>query len=419
MSPARRGKGDGTLFKRADGMYVGRVELPSTDGKRRQKTIASRDRNTALRKLRDLKAAIAAGAIPTASTTTVEKWMTHWLDNIHGPTIKPTTRISYDATIRNYVNPTIGAKRLDRLTPEDVRGMHRTLQAGESESAAKKAHIVLQAALKSAMNEGLVPRNVATVVTKPQYVKGDREALSVEVALKLIRVAETSCDGMWAARWAVGVMTGARESEVLGLTWDRVNFQTNRILYTWQLQTHKKTHGCGEPTSKGWYPCGMVRPSFCPDAHWDFPPGFKYRECEGNEIWTPPKTKRSARGVPIIPPLRIVLERLKAADGYNPHQLVFHHPDGKPFTQAQDQKMWRALLAEAGVSPTSQHTLRHTAATLMRHTGVDEQTRQELFGHTSPDIQRDYAHGDDLTDVEAMNKFADMFTLEAKPELLD
>jgi integrase len=410
MTPKRRNKGDGTLFKRADGMYVGRVELPSLDGKRRQKTVASRNRNTAMTKLRELKAAISAGAIPVTGTTTVEKWMHHWLETIHGPTVKPTTLTSYSNTVRLYIVPTIGPKRLDRLTPEDVRRMHRALQESSTRNA-QKAHQVLQSGLKAAVNEGLLVRNVAEVVAKPKHVKITREALSPEVALLLIRTAETSRDEMWAARWAVGIMTGARESEVLGLTWDRVDLQSNRIDYSWQLQTLKKKHGCGQPVD-GRYPCGKVRFSRCPQAHWAFPPGFEYRECEGNELWTRPKTTRSNRGVPIIPPLRVALERLKAMDGYNPHQLVFHHETGRPFTQSQDQAAWRALLVDAGVPPVSQHVLRHTAATLMRRAQVDEQTRQELFGHTTADIQRGYAHGDDVSDLDAMGRFADLLTME-------
>jgi len=242
-------------------------------------------------------------------------------------------------------------------------------------------------------------------------VQADREALSPEVALLLIRTAETSRDQMWSTRWAVGIMTGARESEVLGLTWDRVDLQKNRIDYSWQLQTLKKRHGCGEPV-EGRYPCGKVRFSRCPGAHWAFPPGFEYRECEGNEVWTRPKTSRSNRGVPIIQPLRVALERLKDVDGYNPHQLVFHHANGKPFTQSQDQAAWRALLAEAGIPPVSQHVLRHTAATLMRKAQLDEQTRMELIGHSTAAVQRGYAHGDGDTDAEAMGRFADAFAIE-------
>ena len=45
----RRDKGTGALFKRADGYWVGGVQLPpGPDGKRRYKRIVRKDRNAAM-----------------------------------------------------------------------------------------------------------------------------------------------------------------------------------------------------------------------------------------------------------------------------------------------------------------------------------------------------------------------------------
>jgi integrase len=168
-----------------------------------------------------------------------------------------------------------------------------------------------------------------------------------------------------------------------------------------------KSHGCGKPVD-GKYPCGFVRMSFCPQAHWNFPPGLDYELCERNLVWTKPKSQRSDRGVPIIAPLHILLARLQTADGPNPHNLVFHHPDGKPVTPSQDQKAWKALLIEAEVSHAPQHTIRRTAASLLRAAQVDEQTRMSLFGHASSEVQRIYAQADIEHDRAAMAKLADI-----------
>jgi hypothetical protein len=59
MKP-RRPRGTGTIYRRADGLWVGRVELPpGPDGKRRRKHVGSKDRATAIRKFEELKAAVA------------------------------------------------------------------------------------------------------------------------------------------------------------------------------------------------------------------------------------------------------------------------------------------------------------------------------------------------------------------------
>jgi hypothetical protein len=128
--PQRRPPGDGTLHKRADGIWVGALEVPTNDGKRRRKTVSSRDRGEALRKLRELRKQIHAGHIPTTSSTTVSAWLAHWLDTIAGPQIRPMTYRSYEQVIRLHIAPHIGNIRLDRLTAEDIRRMHRAIQKG-------------------------------------------------------------------------------------------------------------------------------------------------------------------------------------------------------------------------------------------------------------------------------------------------
>jgi hypothetical protein len=49
------------------------------------------------------------------------------------------------------------------------------------------------------------------------------------------------------------------------------------------------------------------------------------------------------------------------------------------------------------------HTTRHTAATLLRASGVDEQTRMEILGHNSPEVTRIYAHADQVKNSTMMD----------------
>lgn len=58
----RRSPGDGSLTKRkSDGLWIGSVEIPSLDGKRRQRRVFSKNRNEAIRKLKQLRADVDAG----------------------------------------------------------------------------------------------------------------------------------------------------------------------------------------------------------------------------------------------------------------------------------------------------------------------------------------------------------------------
>jgi len=409
----RRSPGDGTLFKRAsDGLWVAGYTVV-IDGRPMKKRVSHKTRNGAIAKRKELKKQLDAGVVPGATNIRMDRWLDHWLNNIKKPKVDPTTFRSYDTVVRLYLKPTIGHLRMDRLTTDHVREMHKALQTGMAEAPgstrnAQKAHQTLGAALKIAMAELGLQRNVAALVGMPEHVAKKHPAFSVSEALHIMNVADEVCDQMWAARWRTGFMTGKRECEVLGITWPRLDLDSDLIDISWQLQELTKSHGCG-PKGEDGYPCGKKRVSFCPDAHWDFRAGFEHEFCEGNLVWTRPKTASTERvQLPVIKPLHDTLTELRALPGPNPHDLVFHHPDGSPISQSQDQKAWQKLLKAAGVPHRRQHTLRRTAITLLRHALVDEQTRMELFGHATADTQRGYADADAAAHKAAMAKLADL-----------
>ena len=165
----RRDKGTGALFKRADGYWVGGVQLPpGPDGKRRYKRIVRKDRNAAMAALRQLKSDLDAGRITAGPGMTVEKWLDYWQREIL-PTrkIKPDTVISYRSMVRLHLIPALGAKRLDRLHPSDVRTLYAHLQETVSGRCAQKADQVLRLALRAAVRDEVVGANVMDRVDKP------------------------------------------------------------------------------------------------------------------------------------------------------------------------------------------------------------------------------------------------------------
>lgn len=389
MGKPRRGRGDGTLYKRADGLWVGGVELPAgANGQRRQRRVTAKSRNGAIEKLRKLQAAVTAGQVPTAPSTTVEKWLQYWAAEIL-PTrgVKPATIYQYELAIRRYIVPYLGAKRLDRLQPSEIRATYKTLNQSSTRTA-QKADQVLRLALKAAVREGVIGASVMDKIDKPTHVKKRGTAFDWRVASHIIATAEQVQGPMWGARWSAGFLTGARESEVLGLEWDRVDFDRGQIDISWQLNRQQRVHGCGDKVNEKW-PCGRQRPGWCPQSRWRFQGDM--RPCRGTLAWTRPKTAAGTRIIPLLPQLAEILRQIRD-DEPNPHNLVFHLPDGRPISQEIDQEAWKQLLIAAELPHAPQHSIRHSTATLLLEAGVDAHIIQSVIGHSDLAMVRTYQH---------------------------
>lgn len=406
----RRTRGDGALFQRGDGLWVGTVEIPTEDGSRKRRTVSSMDRNVAIDKLKKLRRAVDEGTLPVTSKTTLAEWLKRWIDEIHGPTLRPTTARDYRGTIRHDIVPHIGSKRLDRLTPAHVREMHNAI---DSSRQAQKAHIVLQRALKDAVREGMLTRNVADVVTKPRHVTKEREPLTTDQAKQLLRVAIQTNDPL-ASRWAAALLLGPRQGEALGLQWDRLDLINGGVDLAWQLQRLNQVHGCGEEQDGVW-PCGRNdRPGYCPQRKWDLPRGFEYKVLHRSLVLTRPKTKAGTRKVPIPAPLWVLLERHPHGDT-NPHNLVWHHPDGRPISPRDDYRAWQAALAAADLPPAPLHVARNTTATLLMEAGVDAKIIQAILGHANIVTTRGYQFADQAMTRQAMTALDQLLAIDAPP----
>lgn len=387
---ARRSKGDGSLYKRADGLWVGAVEMPpGADGKRRQKRVTAKSRNEAIKRLRKLQGEVAAGQVPTAPSTTVERWLTYWVSEILPfRDIKPATVYGYEAVIANHLIPNIGAKRLDRLQPSDIRALYTALAKRGLTRTAQKVDQVLRLVMKAALREGIIGVNVMDKIDKPTHTKREGTAFTLATASHIINTAEQVQGPMWAARWAAGFITGAREAEVLGLEWPRVDFDRALIDISWQLHRQQREHGCGNKVDGKW-PCGRLRPGWCPESRWRF--NGEMRPCSGTLAWTRPKTRAGTRVIPLLPQLADILRQIRD-DEPNPHNLVFHLPDGRPINQEVDQEAWKQLLIAADIPHAPQHSIRHSTATILLEAGVDTHIIQSVIGHSNMAMTRAYQH---------------------------
>lgn len=417
----RRAPGEGGLFLRGDGMWVGTVEIRNENDERRQKRVYSKDYNTCVEKKRALEDDVRDGVIPNASTT-VARWLNEWLTDIKGPHVRPNTRKFYEEAIRLHITPEIGKKRLDKLTPADVRRMLSTITTSRNK---QRAHQTLGLALKAAVKEGHIRRNVCEVVDKPRHLRAERPPFTFDEAQAIIGAAieieanRDPTEPAIATRWAAAFLSGARKAELCGLELARLDLDNGLFDFSYQLQQMTKVHGCGDPID-GVRPCEInrarrKRAAYCPQARWDFEDGFDYRDCYKSLVWTRPKTKTGVRIVPIIEPLLDMIRwHVENDHEPNPHGLVWHWPDGRPISPTDDFELWQQVLQRAGIpsdSAATLHSARHSTATMLQELGVPEEVRMQIMGQSSAAAHRGYVHIDQTQTRAALAKLAPLLAL--------
>ncbi|MET4780853.1 site-specific integrase [Glaciihabitans sp. UYNi722] len=386
-----RGKGEGAVFRvPADKTqklqyWTGTIELPSPDGKRRRVTIRRKNKADLLTELdakrRELK---TRGDLPTKNQT-VEQWFTYWYEAIVSKKVRPNTLAGYKSVVFQHIIPAIGTVKLDKLTAAHIRRVHDriTNDQGLSSTYALLAHRTMAVSLKVAVQEGRIGRNPADLTDAPRKSSAPREAFNIIEALAVLEY--VSRDPDMGARWATALLTGARQGEVLGIEINRV---TDVIDLAWQTQRLPLTDHTGVPA---------------------VPVDFEHRHLTGGLYLTRPKTK--PRIIPLVDPLKTILERHMVARPPNPWGLLFTL-NGKPIDPAKDWENWRAILKALKIEKNvTVHDLRHTAVDLLYASGVPEDLISLIVGHSNVTMTRAYRTKGDLVRLRAaMEQFSEQFS---------
>lgn len=373
----RRPRGEGGFYKRkSDNLWIGAVTYEDEYGEPRRATVSSSDKAIAMEKFRELRREIDNGTYSPRRKMTVEKWLDYWAEQIVKPNLKPKTYVSYRNTIDKQVVPFIGKEQLP-ITPAKVRGLLKKVGENWSERTTELTYVVLNSALKAAVKENVIRTNPAEHVVKPKVTKTDGKALSSEQARKVL-LAAMEAEDIMVTRWAAAFLLGARQGELLGLEWDRVNLEELTVELSWQLQTL--------PTKPG---AALDDPN-----RFEIPKGFEIRPLYRRFALTRPKTEQSKRLTPLPVPLAAILKTYKETAQPNIYGLVWATEKGQPIPGKYDSNAWHDALERAEVPKVPLHAARHTTATLLQEMGVEESVRMQIMGHSTVAAQRIYAHVD-------------------------
>lgn len=419
----RTGNGESSVFySQTDGLWHGFVTVGrKADGSIDRRHTRSKNEDVVRRKVRKLERDRDRGRIAKPGRApTVEQWMTTYLDTIAVHRLAPKSHQDYASLIRNWVTPGLGKHRLDRLRPEHLDHLYAEMAAsGAAASSILKVHRVISRALKIATRREIITRNVAELVDPPSVDPTEQDSLDVAEARAVLAAAECRRNGV---RWSVGLASGLRQGEALGLRWGYVDPNTGDVRVYWQLQRTTWRHGCTDP-----YSCGArLHRASCPSACTRHrgqcpkpcPPGCQahasscpHRTGGGLRFRKPKGTGRRVITLPV--PLVAALQRHRvdqeaerelAGELWEDHDLVFCQPNGRPIDPRRDWDEWRALLDAAGVRHVRVHDGRHTAGTLLLEQGVHIRAVQQILGHSDVRTTQRYTHVADAVTRDAAQR---------------
>ncbi|MGB9825525.1 MAG: N-terminal phage integrase SAM-like domain-containing protein, partial [Desulfofundulus sp.] len=115
--PKRRGKGEGTIYKRPDGTWVGQVTVgydPVT-GKVKRKSFYGKTRKEVADKMAEALQAVREGTFIEPTQTTLGEWLDKWLTAYKKGKLKPSTYESYKMLIDTHIKPALGNIPLAKL----------------------------------------------------------------------------------------------------------------------------------------------------------------------------------------------------------------------------------------------------------------------------------------------------------------
>lgn len=400
----RRVRGTGSITRRANGLWVGRIVH---DGRTHQ--VTSMDREALLEKLEDARADLKRMGYLADKTITVNTWTERWLADFASDR-RGRTWSAYASLLRAHVQPLLGKKPIAKVTPADVRALHKAMLAkGLSSTTSLRCYRVLSMCLEDARRERLVGENVCGRVDPPKERAVTRGAFTADQTKAILAAA--AADPEHGARHIVALLTGMRQAERLGLTVESLHLDAAFLTVDWQLQELQYQHGCGPRRADAKYPCGYRQGARCPSRSWRVPADVAYRMLQDRMALVPPKSRHGIRVVPLIPPavaaLRMHLDATAARP--NPHGLVWRHADGSPVDQHEDQASWKALITSVGLPATATtHWARHSVATLLMEAGIDAHVVGEIVGHGSVAVTRGYQHVSSALAREAMQRFGEL-----------
>jgi integrase len=357
----RRMNGEGSIYQRADtGRWFGSMTLGYEDGKLVRKSVSAKTQAEVRKKLDTLRKQLDEGLPAPDDRMTVSQLFTRWHDDVLRHQVAPSAAENYKSIADNHIIPTLGRKKVSRVTTTDIDKLISTkIDSKLAVSTVRRVRSILVQALDQAVKWGVVGRNVGKSTRGPKDTSRKvGRTLTPEQARDLLEAAELHRLG---ALFVLMLTLGLRRGEALGLSWADLDLD-QRFLVVRQAVKYEK----------------------------------------GKVVVGDVKTPTSRRSVNIPEQLVKVLkahraaqagERLKAGELWVDSGLVFTTQVGGPLDPRNVGHYFDRVCEDAGLGHWHPHELRHSAASLMLAAGVPLEVVSDVLGHASIRMTADvYGH---------------------------
>lgn len=298
-----------------------------------------------------------------AQNITVSELMKLYIEKHGEAAMTPNTLSATEQHVRDYINPFIGHLTIAELTPLALQDFFNTLartpaKANNAEmvgpTTIKKCHGDIRAAINWAIGKGILPMGCnAALYAKPERVE-EEEVISWDYDVFLTAL-ELCKDPALHFAMLMCVACTMRISELLGLTWDHVEFHENgggSIFIERQIQRTNEEY---------------LNRSIKTKAYFVFP---KQKENAKSVLYLTSPKKNSVRHVPFGDMVAITLreqqerqkleKQLMGAE-YNDFDLVLAQPNGRPLEAKTILTKLESFCKKAGLPCVCTHSLRHTS----------------------------------------------------------